>query len=417
MLSSRPASLLHDELDVSMYSRHTASKTPGRALKGRAGLQENVFQHGSMTTNPNEKRANLKTPFRQESSKMILQDGPAPSKTMALSTRLLVDKTPLPNRQNLSLFTPLPRNGKTAKFALPALLDENESGTPVQPPSSSRKKLRVPRSASKSFETPNTKGDHWNVSDVSIDLGGTSLDEVDEVDANEPDYSEPEYMPPKPIEPAYEPAFELPDYKNVGQTLLTFAHSYPVGDTPSYMYEVDSEDLLKGCGWTSSPGTVDLNLPGIDEDDIFDTRVTAEKPEAKRNARAVPSKAPVKRTTGAAVPRLNRAPSAMRTKVPPPQPARPATSAAIRAPDPKPVAFIPRPGSVVGMRRPLTRATTAYSTSGTRPRSGTSNTITAPPPKPLARKISARPEIDELVQSLSETSGNLEPQEDFRFDV
>lgn len=130
-------------------------------------------------------------------SEMILQDAPASSKT-ATATRPLGDKTPLVNRQNISLFTPGPRNGKNSKLVLPPLKDEDEVGSPGQPPSSSRKKMRAPRT-SKTFETPVTKGDHWNVSDVSIDVGTSNIDEVGEVDPNEPDYSDPEYMPPKAI--------------------------------------------------------------------------------------------------------------------------------------------------------------------------------------------------------------------------
>jgi hypothetical protein len=42
-----------------------------------------------------------------------------------------------------------------------------------------------------------TKGDHWNVSDVSIEIGGSSLEEVAEEDVD--DYSDVEYMPPTAV--------------------------------------------------------------------------------------------------------------------------------------------------------------------------------------------------------------------------
>lgn len=113
-------------------------------------------------------------------------------------TRPLGDKTPKPNRQSLSLFTPGPRGAKPAKFTLPVLQDEREAKSPSQPPSSTRKKLRTPRISS-SFQTPITKGDHWNVSDVSIEEGTSILAESNDTDVNEPDDSEPEYMPPKHI--------------------------------------------------------------------------------------------------------------------------------------------------------------------------------------------------------------------------
>lgn len=32
----------------------------------------------------------------------------------------------------------------------------------------------------------------------------------------------------------YEPPFELPDYKEVGRTLLALIHSYPIDDIPPY---------------------------------------------------------------------------------------------------------------------------------------------------------------------------------------
>ena len=66
------------------------------------------------------------------------------------------------------------------------------------PPSTTRKKLRVPR-ISKGFETPITRADDcWNVSDTSIDLGGPSTTEAPE-EVDEDDFSESEYMPPTAI--------------------------------------------------------------------------------------------------------------------------------------------------------------------------------------------------------------------------
>ena len=68
MLSSRSAPLLHNDLDYGSLLRPTATKTPGRALKGRAGLQENAVQHGSLTANPREKKVTIQSPFRQKSA-------------------------------------------------------------------------------------------------------------------------------------------------------------------------------------------------------------------------------------------------------------------------------------------------------------------------------------------------------------
>ena len=82
--------------------------------------------------------------------------------TAVQNPRPLGDKTPAPNRQNISLFSPGPRNGKkeTIKFTLPVLLDVDEAfDTSFGAPSSVRKIQRAPQ-LSKTFDTPKTKGDH-----------------------------------------------------------------------------------------------------------------------------------------------------------------------------------------------------------------------------------------------------------------
>lgn len=70
---------------------------------------------------------------------------------------------------------------------------ESGSGTPLRP-SATRKNLRVPRSASKSFETPANGGNHWDVSDISIVVAQDSLVNMS---LEEEDFDEIEYMPPK----------------------------------------------------------------------------------------------------------------------------------------------------------------------------------------------------------------------------
>lgn len=131
------------------------------------------------------------TYFRLE---IILQESQPSKGSIAPSqTRPLGDKTPRPNRQSNSLFTPAPRTDKTSKTKLPVLLDVNEDGSTAHPPSAARKSTRTPR-ISQTFKTPITKGDHWNVSDISIDLGASITEAPG--DEDNPDYSEPEYMPP-----------------------------------------------------------------------------------------------------------------------------------------------------------------------------------------------------------------------------
>ena len=117
------------------------------------------------------------------------------TKPLNTASRPLADKTPAPNRHNASQFaSPLFQKGKEGKISALNLNDAKDTLSTPAAPSSARKKLRFPRSASKGFETPLTNGDHWNVSDVSIDLCENGLAEVME---NEPDYDEIEYMPPK----------------------------------------------------------------------------------------------------------------------------------------------------------------------------------------------------------------------------
>ena len=110
--------------------------------------------------------------------------------------RPLVDKTPFANRSGAPFVTPLPRGSKILKIAL------GESHTSLQAPggllrpSSTRKHARAPRSASKSFETPRTQGNHWDVSEVSIE--GPEVAAGNE-SVGEEDVGEIEYMPPSVI--------------------------------------------------------------------------------------------------------------------------------------------------------------------------------------------------------------------------
>lgn len=72
---------------------------------------------------------------------------------------------------------------------------EPNTGTPEATlrPSSTRKHIRAPRSASKSFETPVNQGNHWDISDGSIVLPETQVQEsTEETD----DVDEIEYMAP-----------------------------------------------------------------------------------------------------------------------------------------------------------------------------------------------------------------------------
>ena len=129
---------------------------------------------------------------------------PTPVATTTVPSRPLLDKTPFPNRtrSDLTAFqTPLP----ATKLAF---LEPGYDGSPLlfPRPSSTRKHIRVPRSASRSFETPpsrtlNVQPNHnspWDVSELDICLGQDQSSIVDDALAKE-DHDELEYMPPRPV--------------------------------------------------------------------------------------------------------------------------------------------------------------------------------------------------------------------------
>ena len=101
------------------------------------------------------------------------------------TTRLLADKTPLPNRIGTTLFqTPFPKKEDL-----------------VQRPSSTRKHVKHPRSATQNFETPmNRGGNHWDISDGDLvlpaDMQPTLQNTVTE---NDDDYDEIEFMAPNTL--------------------------------------------------------------------------------------------------------------------------------------------------------------------------------------------------------------------------
>jgi hypothetical protein len=113
-------------------------------------------------------------------------------------SRPFLDKTPFPNRVAAHpLHTPLPHGPKFPKLSFlehgtGALLHPHDTPETLLRPSSARTHIRVPRSASRSFETPLNQGNHWDVSDVSICVPEVQV----QVPVVEEDYDEVEYMPP-----------------------------------------------------------------------------------------------------------------------------------------------------------------------------------------------------------------------------
>jgi hypothetical protein len=171
MLSAR-------HLDDSLYRQTT--KTPGRKLKGRYVPLENTVFHGPQT-----------------GKKLVSQ---TPKTQVSKPARPLVDKTPFQNRKRNSPAFGTPPQILKLGFGEP----NDKLGTPnLQLPSSTRKHIRAPRSATRSLETPLNGGHHWDVSDIEI-----AVPETQPVAEQTPtdDFDEIEYMPPHTIGkcPAYQ---------------------------------------------------------------------------------------------------------------------------------------------------------------------------------------------------------------------
>ncbi|KAG1739295.1 hypothetical protein EDB19DRAFT_1908932 [Suillus lakei] len=265
MLGSRPVGITFEG------DYHHLTKTPGnRMLKSRSALQENVGRHVPVTVDGKAKKAALQqTPFHPNAlqPQKILKDHDGTSKSkgkepvVLASSRPLGDKTPFPNRI-ASHATPLQMTKPVFDVTPGALLR----------PSSARKHVRLPRSASKSFQTPVTGGHHWDVSDIDInpEVAAAPSQLIEE------DYDEIEYMPPKLPEMPYELPFELPNYKEVGRTLLALTHSYPIDDIPSHAIFTEFTAAESDGKFFAQ---CDLSLPHLDDDSPFSRVHPAPKPE------------------------------------------------------------------------------------------------------------------------------------------
>ncbi|KAF8149410.1 hypothetical protein B0H34DRAFT_679211 [Crassisporium funariophilum] len=336
MLSSRPVQLTTD-------GSYFPAKTPGRGLANRI---ENAHA-GAMTMNPKGKNANAvpRTPFQPSSvqPQRLFKD----QKPILATSRLLVDKTPLPNRTFL-FQTPGPQkaNLKPSKLALVdqgvVNLTTNDDGTPdsVQRPSSMRKHIKQPRGSIKSFETPMNQGNHWDVSDGDIVLPSDMQAVVQETILEDDDFDEIEYMAPNTLDLPYQPPFdfELPDYKVVGKTLRDLAYSCPYDDSPSPVdLEFAVSDLEKTT-WDM------LTLPPLDLDDdpFHQARLESKLAAAKtlRNTRLATKPRP--QSSLARLPASRAVPVSMTRTTPKPtiatqralsvasnKPSRPGTSASV----------------------------------------------------------------------------------------
>ncbi|KAK0475623.1 hypothetical protein EDD18DRAFT_1089808 [Armillaria luteobubalina] len=165
MLTSRPISRNND-LTV---QRQMLAKTPGRVV-----YQNENANRGPATVHGKGKNTLMQTPFN---GGKFNKEGTQGKLT---TQRPLVDKTPFPNRTGVQFQTPY-----TFNFASP---------DSVLRPSSLRRHVRVPRSATKSFETPVNTGNPWHC-DVSIGSPEIVVKQL----VLEDDLDEIEYMPPNTL--------------------------------------------------------------------------------------------------------------------------------------------------------------------------------------------------------------------------
>ncbi|KAK0440307.1 hypothetical protein EV421DRAFT_793197 [Armillaria borealis] len=214
MLTSRPISRNNDLAG----QRQMLAKTPGRVIH-----QNENANRGPATVHGKGKNTLLQTPFN---GGKFNKEGTQGKLTTQAPSRPLVDKTPFPNRTGVQFQTPY-----TFNFASP---------DSVLRPSSLRRHVRVPRSATKSFETPVNTGNPWNC-DVSIGSPEIVVQQL----VLEDDLDEIEYMPPNTLDTPYVPPFDFdfPDYKFVGKALLEITRAPPYEDEPPPMPEVKDDEL------------------------------------------------------------------------------------------------------------------------------------------------------------------------------
>ncbi|KAK0199738.1 hypothetical protein DFS33DRAFT_1364644 [Desarmillaria ectypa] len=234
MLTSRPISRNNDLAG----QRQMLSKTPGRVFH----QNENAYR-GPATVHGKGKNTLLQTPFN---GGKFNKEGTQGKLTTQAPLRPLVDKTPFPNRSGVQFQTPYAFN-----------FDKFSSPDSILRPSSLRRHVRVPRSATKSFETPVNTGNPWQC-DVSIGSPEIVVQQL----VMEDDLDEIEYMPPNTLDMPYVPPFnfEFPDYKSVGKTLLEITRAPLYEAEPPPLPEV-KDDELDVIAWDRS-----LPLPELDDD-------------------------------------------------------------------------------------------------------------------------------------------------------
>ncbi|THH18518.1 hypothetical protein EW146_g2487 [Bondarzewia mesenterica] len=162
-----------------LHVRRLENSRKGSA-QGKDALQENAIYHIARTVNVKASKSSFQTPLKDKSLKpqKIFKDGSQTTKVPTkIHSRPLVDNTPFPNRQQNFV----DYSGSVVGEACPTC----DAG-----PSHHRARFRS-NTRCVTLTTPVTNGNHWDVSDIQIDV--PAVQEVQEAEVE--DYDEIEYMP------------------------------------------------------------------------------------------------------------------------------------------------------------------------------------------------------------------------------
>ncbi|KIJ49531.1 hypothetical protein M422DRAFT_246611 [Sphaerobolus stellatus SS14] len=251
------------EEHTALTTRVTSFKTPARSVKRHRPVHDenSVYGHPHLT---GKKALLFKTPGRAiatDFKSRVITDKQTATATKSVVLSEITNKTPFIKGNNA-------RPPPSLKPAKAFVIFEDPQAEVSPRISSTRKSLRLPHSASKNFQTPETAGNHWDVSEVSMEA--SVQEEVSEVHE---DYDEVEYMPPSVTEPIYEPEFEMPDYTRAGRDIKAlFPHmmlpEHPSPERPNFFDQPEYITVLDN-----------IELPDLSDDAVspyaFSKRKTA----------------------------------------------------------------------------------------------------------------------------------------------
>ncbi|KAG8964583.1 hypothetical protein FRC03_001613 [Tulasnella sp. 419] len=214
---------VHEPHAMGSLGYTSIAKTPARPLitnHSRMLLKENAVEKqtvkGKRIAYPNTPAHGI-----QKLDSVSKPLAPAAPKLIALVDK--TNKTPFRSRL-YNPMTPL-ASGKQPSTSFSPMKAIPEPGTVIRP-SAARKSIRLPQSASRSFETPEREGrkPFWEISDgdITVDLGPSEL-VPDGLVVEEEDDDEIEYTTPAVPDEVYDPGFEMPNYISLGRSLILFS--------------------------------------------------------------------------------------------------------------------------------------------------------------------------------------------------